>query len=178
MISAIETPRLQLRPMTAEHFEAYARIRTDPHVARFLPPQDRVVVLGRAMAGARSWQEHGYGPFSVIDRATGRFLGRINVQLRQGTDELDLGWILRRDAWGHGFAYEATRAVIAWSFGTLEVDYLTAWVRPQNARSVRMAERLGMSLLRTEGAAGQHQYVYALARDWWQELPEREHARG
>ncbi len=65
-------------------------------------------------------------------------------------DEAEVAWVLRREEWGHGYATEAARACADWGFREFAYPYLTAMIRPENARSVRVAERLGMTLLRDD----------------------------
>jgi Acetyltransferase (GNAT) domain len=59
--------------------------------------------------------------------------------------ETEIGWLPRPDTWGHGFAIEAARACADGGFRNLDVPYVTAMIGPDNLRSVRVAERLGMT---------------------------------
>ena len=72
--------------------------------------------------------------------------------------------MLRRDAWGNGYATEAARACLGWSFAELDVPYLTATINPDNVRSTRVAERLGMTPLREDVPLGDPVVVYSLDR--------------
>lgn len=58
--------------------------------------------------------------------------------------------MLRPEAWGHGYATEAARACAGWGFREFGYPYLTAMIRLQNNRSIRVAERLGMTPLRED----------------------------
>jgi RimJ/RimL family protein N-acetyltransferase len=82
-------------------------------------------------------------------------------------DETELGWVFRRDAWGHGYATEAARACRDWGFCSLSVPYLTAMIQAANDRSAAVARRLGLSPLRTDVLLGTKVVVYALSRDDW-----------
>jgi RimJ/RimL family protein N-acetyltransferase len=98
----------------------------------------------------REWEERGHGLVAILERAGGRFLGRSGLKYWPQFDETEVGWVLRPDVWGHGFATEAGRACVEWGFATLGLPYLTAMIRPDNHRSIRVAERLGMRPLRSD----------------------------
>jgi RimJ/RimL family protein N-acetyltransferase len=79
-----------------------------------------------------------------------------------------VGWVLRREAWGQGFATEAARACAGWEFGNLDIPYLTAMIRPENEPSIRVAERLGMTPLRDDVLFDDAVVVYSVKRRDWQ----------
>ena len=72
--------------------------------------------------------------------------------------------MLRRDAWGQGYATEAGRACIEWGFSEFDVPYLTAMVNARNVPSIRVAERLGLAPLRDDLLLGEPVVVYGLDR--------------
>jgi RimJ/RimL family protein N-acetyltransferase len=100
----------------------------------------------------------------VLDRASGRFRGGAGLKHWPQFEETELGWALRRDAWGRGYATEAGRACIEWAFAAFSMPYLTAMVGAANVRSVRVAERLGLTPLRDDVLLGDPVVVYALHR--------------
>ena len=71
--------------------------------------------------------------------------------------------MLRPDVWGHGFATEAGRACLEWGFRQFDLPYLNAMIQPDNARSIRVAERLGMTPLRRDALVDIPVVVYCLA---------------
>jgi RimJ/RimL family protein N-acetyltransferase len=146
----IETERLELRPLTIDDVDAYLGLHADPDVAHFLGEMDRELAVARLQRDARQWEERGCGLFKVTHRDDGRFVGRVGLRYWPQFDETELGWTLRREEWGHGFATEAAAAVATWGFRELPVEYLTANIEPRNARSIAVAERLGMTRLRDD----------------------------
>ncbi len=60
-------------------------------------------------------------------------------------DALEIGWRLAREAWGQGFATEAARAAVAFGFHELELPEIVSFTVPENVRSRRVMERLGMT---------------------------------
>lgn len=139
-----------MRPLTIDDLDEYLALHSDPEVIRFLGAMDRSLATARLEADERQWEERGCGLFKVTHREDGRFLGRVGLKYWPQFDETEVGWTLRRDEWGHGFATEAAAACAGWGFRVLPVPYLTSCIEPHNARSTAVAERLGMAPLRED----------------------------
>ena len=143
----LDTTRLILRPPRAEDFEAWAVFAADPKVARFLGgPQPRAVAWRGFIGMAGAWSLYGFGMFSVIEKASGRWLGRVGPWRPEGWPGGEVGWALVPAAEGRGYAFEATVAAMDWVFSVLGWDTVIHCIAPGNARSVRLAERLGSRL--------------------------------
>jgi RimJ/RimL family protein N-acetyltransferase len=160
------TERLRLRPFAPEDFEAHAVICADPEVMRFiragaLSRNDAWWQLARYLG---HWQLRGYGLWAVEDRATGRLVGHLGFLEPEGGHGFEMGWALAREVWGKGYAYEGTRAALDWAFTELGRDRVACLIRPENARSIRLAERLGGKLESEVEDAGQRLLVYGIAR--------------
>jgi RimJ/RimL family protein N-acetyltransferase len=161
----IETDRLLLRPLATADLDEVAAMHAMPEVIRTMGTFERSSSLARLERNEQEWRERGYGLMAVVERATGRFLGRSGLKYWPQFGETEVGWVLRSDVWGHGFATEAGRACIEWGFGSLGLTYLTAMIRPDNDRSVRVAERLGMRLLRPDVLLDIPVVVYVIERN-------------
>ena len=109
----------------------------------------------------------GHGRVAIVERATGRFLGRTGLKYFAQFRETEIGWLLRPDVWGHGFATEAARACVDWGFRNLDVPYVTAMIGPENLRSIRVAARLGMTPLRADVLLDEPVDVYSISREEW-----------
>jgi RimJ/RimL family protein N-acetyltransferase len=160
----IETERLLLRPIELADLDALVSLHADLEVTQFIGTLDRDAAIARLRLAAREWQQYGYGMFAVIARSNDSFLGRAGLKYWPQFDETELGWALRRDAWGYGYATEAARACVKWGLCELAMPYLTAMIQPANVRSVRVAERLGMAPLRNDMLLGETVVVYAVNR--------------
>jgi RimJ/RimL family protein N-acetyltransferase len=136
----------------------------------------------RLQKDAVLWEERGYGLFRLTHRDDGRFVGRVGLRYWPQFDETEVGWTLRPEEWGRGFATEAAVAVTDWGFRTVPVPYLTANIQPENARSIAVAKRLGMTPLREDvldGIAaiggqvvdGIEAVIYAIRREAWAARP-------
>ena len=159
------TPRLVMRPLGPEHLPDLLDLYADPEVGRFLKPLDEAAHLRRIEEAQRMWATRGHGRVTIAERRSGRFVGRGGLQHWPQHDEVEVTWALRRDAWGHGYATESGAAWVRWGFEHLRIPYLTAYVAPENDASRSVAERLGMSVLRTDVHHDLPVLVYAVRRD-------------
>jgi RimJ/RimL family protein N-acetyltransferase len=145
----LETARLILRPPQAEDFEALVAFFADEETMRHLggvqPPTAAWRMLC-TMAGA--WSICGFSLFSVIEKATGRWIGRIGPWQPDGWPGTEVGWGLVRDVWGRGYATEGARASIDYAFDVLGWTEVIHCIEPENAPSCAVATRLGATLLR------------------------------
>jgi RimJ/RimL family protein N-acetyltransferase len=160
----IETERLRLRPMEIGDLDEFVALHADPEVTEFIRPLDRTAAEERLRRDEVEWRERGHGLLAILDHESGSFLGRCGLKHWPQFGETELGWALRRGTWGHGYATEAARACVEWGFAELDVPYLTAMVNPDNVRSIRVAERLGMAPMRDDVLLGDPVVVYGLDR--------------
>lgn len=138
------TPRLILRPPNEDDFEAWAAFHADEHTMRFLGGvQPRSVAWRGLCAMAGAWSIRGYAMFSVIDRATGRWMGRIGPWMPDGWPGTEVGWGLAREFEGHGYAHEAAVAAIDYVVDVLGWADVMHIIDPHNAPSIALAQRLG-----------------------------------
>jgi RimJ/RimL family protein N-acetyltransferase len=144
------TERLLLRRWTETDREPFARLNSDPRVTEFLPRnlsrEESNELADRIEAGFR---EHGFGLWAAERRADGVFLGYIGLAVpsfrAHFTPCVEIGWRLAADAWGQGLASEGAEAVLAHAFGALELAMIVSFTVPQNRRSRRVMEKLGMT---------------------------------
>ncbi|MDQ2630436.1 MAG: GNAT family N-acetyltransferase [Actinomycetota bacterium] len=158
--ATIETERLLLRPVALEDLDEVVRLHEDPEVARFMGTPDREWLEGWVEGSDGEWAELGYGRMAMLDRDSGAFLGRTGLKRWPQFEETEVGWALRPEARGRGLATEAARAVLGWS-GQFDLPYVTAMIRPDNAPSIAVAERLGLSPMREDELLGVPVVVWA-----------------
>jgi RimJ/RimL family protein N-acetyltransferase len=160
----IETKRLLLRPMEMYDLDELLAVHAEPAVVRFMGSLDRQRAVERLRLDQRDWHDRGHGLMAVIERESGRFVGRTGLRYWSGFDETEVGWVFHPEVWGRGFATEAARACVRWGFRSLEVPYLTAMIRPANRRSIRVARRLKMKPARNDTLLDIPVVVYRLDR--------------
>lgn len=165
---SVETERLRLRAVEPGDVEELVRLHEDPEVAKYMGVRDREWYEWRVGASESEWAERGHGFVVVLDASSDRFLGRTGLKFWPEFGETELGWVLRPEARGHGFATEAACVVLDWGFENLNVPYITAMIRPGNDPSVAVAERLGMETGRRDELNGDPVDVYSIEREVWE----------
>ncbi len=167
MSVAIETDRLRMRPLVMADLDDLVELHVQPEVSQFMRALPRELAIERLNACEREWHDRGHGLLAILSRDSGRFLGRAGLKYWPQFNETEIGWVLHPDVWGHGYATEAASACAEWGLRTLGAGYLTAMIRPDNARSIRVAERLGMTPLRDDVLLDIPVIVYSINRDSW-----------
>lgn len=162
--AVLSTERLVMRPLTLEYLPDMLELYSDPQVTRFLKPLDRAGQVRRLRENEEMWRRRGYGRVAIHDLATDRFLGRGGLQYWPQFDEVEVGWVLRADAWGNGWATGAGGAWADWAFEHLDAPYVTACISPDNHPSRGVAERLGMQVIRRDVLHDREVLVFALQR--------------
>ena len=143
----LETERLLLRPFEERDLDEYAAILADPEVVRYLgqDPNSRDDAW-RSMAGFLGHGVlRGYTNNVVVEKASGRLLGRCGLWRPEGWPGLEVGWTLGRSFWGHGFATEAAVAWREYAFSVLGAVELCSVIHPDNSASIAVARRIGHS---------------------------------
>jgi RimJ/RimL family protein N-acetyltransferase len=147
----LRTERLLLRAWRATDREPFAAMNADPEVMRFIGSGALHAVASDEMRARlrREWARTGHGLWALERAEDGAFLGFCGLTSPAWGGpgvhgEIEVGWRLRRDAWGHGYASEAARAALDVAWRDLGLAGVIALVHPENERSLGVAERLGM----------------------------------
>lgn len=144
----LETERLRLRPTAMADFPRWAELMADPEAARFIGgPQPPEVAWRGFMTMAGAWALTGTAMFSVIEKSSGLWLGRIGPWRPLDWPGTEVGWALHPDAQGRGYGLEAATAALDHAFDVLGWTDVIHCIDPDNAPSRRLAERLGSTNL-------------------------------
>ena len=159
------TPRLAFREMTPDDLDDVAALLGDPEVMRYYPhPKDRAEALAWIAWNQRLYREHGFGLWLLNLRDGGEFVGDCGLTPQQvdGVTEVEVGYHVRADLQGRGYATEAAAACRDHARDVLAVRRLVAIIVPDNTPSRRVAERIGLRFDRaTTSRSGQPVHVYA-----------------
>jgi RimJ/RimL family protein N-acetyltransferase len=140
----LQTERLTLRPIAMEDFPRWAEMMADPEAAKFLGGAQPASTAWRGfMTMAGAWSLTGVSMFSLIERETGLWLGRIGPWQPQDWPGTEVGWGLHPDAQGKGYGVEAATAALDYAFDVLDWTDVIHCIDPDNTPSRRLAERLG-----------------------------------
>jgi ribosomal-protein-alanine N-acetyltransferase len=141
----LETERLLLRELVPEDVDWMHPIFSDPETMRFYPAPFAVEQTRSWIAwGSGTYASRGFGLWAVVRKDDGVPLGDCGITLQpvEGADLLEVGYHLRRDQWGHGYASEAARAVRDHAFAVLDALTVVSIVAPANVRSRGVASRI------------------------------------
>lgn len=146
-----ETQRLLARPPSGDDRSTYHSHFSHPRVEGWLrpsplPPFD-ARSLDELLAGDRAhWEDHGFGPWILIEKESGEFAGRGGLAWAsiEGIAEIELPWSIEPRLQGKGLATEAAEAACAWA-RELGFQEVIALILPANRASQRVAEKAGFS---------------------------------
>ncbi|MFN3213633.1 MAG: GNAT family N-acetyltransferase [Henriciella sp.] len=168
----LETDRLILRPPQKEDFDPWVAFHADADVMKYLGGVQGPELTWRsvcAMTGA--WTIEGFSMFSIIEKATGNWIGRLGPWRPNGWPGTEIGWGLARSAWGNGYATEGATAAMDYAVDHLGWTEIIHTILPENTGSVRVAERLGSRYLRKAPTPppfeGMMWDVYGQSADEW-----------
>ena len=173
------TERLLLRPLRLEDFDPWVELMSNAEATKFLGgTQPRPAAWRGFMCSAGAWYLTGVAMFSVIEKASGQWLGRVGPWQPEGWPGPEIGWAISPHVWGHGYATEAAAATIEWAFASLGWHEIIHCIDPDNLASQRVARKLG-SRLRGPGRLpapfdDSRIEIWGQSRDDW--LSRRPHA--
>ena len=179
----LETQRLMLRRFTMADADDLVSLDADPDVMRFVTggvPTSRDEIENEVLPAFLGYYERyeGFGFWAAVEKATGEFLGWFHFRPvpDAAPGEVDLGYRLRKSAWGKGYATEGSRALIGKGFTEFGVQRVVAEAMVINAASRRVMEKAGLKLVRTFHQSWPHpiegdefgDVEYALDKADWQ----------
>jgi RimJ/RimL family protein N-acetyltransferase len=146
----LKTPRLILRRWAKDDLAAFAALNADPEVMAHFPSTideaETAILIARFEV---SFEENGFGPWAVEiawARTLIGFCGLLRPQFEAHfMPAVEIGWRFSRGSWGNGYATEAAEAAMAYGFDEAGLDEIVSFTVPDNDRSRRVMERLGMT---------------------------------
>lgn len=185
----LETERLQLGRFTDDDVENLVELDSDPDVMRFINggrPTSRDEIENEFLPAVLDHYERfaGYGFWAAVEKSTDRFVGWFHLRPAEGAPpgEVELGYRLRRSAWGKGYATEGSRALIRKGFAELGVQRVVASTMVVNGASRRVMENAGLRFARAfhqpwpDYIDGEEEgdVEYALLRSEWERATAEE----
>jgi RimJ/RimL family protein N-acetyltransferase len=168
--NVIETSRLILRPPTLQDLDHWVRFAGDQktmlHLGGVNPPS---MAWRSLMTMIGSWSAHGFGMFSVIEKNSQQWIGRIGPWQPLEWPGTEIGWGLHADFWGRGYAFEAAAATIEWAFERLAWREVIHTIASENTASIALAEKLGSTFQRKATLPAPMNLEVGV----WQQTPEQ-----
>ncbi len=153
----METERLLIRRITRKDMDALLAIMGKPEVMyaweHGFTKKDVRKWINRQLT---RYRKDGFGYFAVILKESGALIGQAGLMKStiNGNEAIELGYILNNTYWHNGYGTEAARACLEYAFGELGLKTVCCSIRPENEASIRVAEKLGMTL------CGNHTVIY------------------
>jgi RimJ/RimL family protein N-acetyltransferase len=183
LLEVLETERLTLRQFTPDDVDNLVELDGDPEVMLYLTggrATPREEIEGEVLPWFLQYYERsdGYGFWAAVEKATGEFVGWFHLRPRDDgpADEPELGYRLRRSAWGKGYATEGSQALIEKAFTDLGAQRVWAETMVAHSASHRVMEKAGLKFVRTfhqdwpDKIEGEEEgdVEYALTRSEWE----------
>ena len=127
----------------AEDFEPYAQFMAHEDTRFIGGPQVRSVAWRSFISVAGAWVIQGHSMFTVIEKSTGRWVGRLGPWVPEGWPGQEVGWALSPETWGKGYATEGAAAAMDWVFEHRGWTDCIHSIHPDNVASQKVAQRLG-----------------------------------
>jgi RimJ/RimL family protein N-acetyltransferase len=148
-MNVIETERLLLRTWEARDAQAFYHINQDPKVIEYLlGPLSLQEINDFFVEKNQQFAAHHYTLFAAVEKRTEQLIGFIGLNSPTWTAHftpcVEIGWRLGSQYWHQGYATEGAKAVLAYGFTHCGLDEIVAFTVPQNLRSIRVMEKLGM----------------------------------
>jgi RimJ/RimL family protein N-acetyltransferase len=127
-----------------EDLDPFATMMADEDTARFIGGiASREVTWRGLMTMIGAWHASGVSMFSVVDKASGRWVGRLGPWMPEGWPGSEVGWAIVRDCWGRGYATEGAAAAMDFAFNRLGWADVIHAIAPDNVASQQVARKLG-----------------------------------
>lgn len=169
----IETARLLLRPYTPQDLDELAPILSNPEVMRYSPtgpiPKDQIkeVTQKTLQFFIKHWQQHGFGVWAVVEKATAELIGHCGLNFLPNSPEVEVLYRLDKAYWNQGIASEAAKASLRYGFEQVKLDRIVAITAPEHIASRRVMEKCGLKYEKNAQFYNLDVVYYALARSEW-----------
>lgn len=165
----LETDRLIMRLPVESDLDGWAAFDSDERATEFFGgPKSRASSWEMLSAVAGMWALRGCGLFSVFEKKSGLWIGRVGPWKPEGATA-EIGWAILPSSWGKGYATEGARAAIDWAINSLGWTQICHCIDAENAASIRVAHKLGAQWLRVDhDAHGKPTQVYGQSSEHWQ----------
>ncbi len=148
-----ETPRLILRRFTIADAYLIQELNSDLEILKFLhePPIENLNQAKTMITTLILPQyKKDLGRWAINTKNNNEFIGWCGLKYRSDRDEIDLGYRLKKRAWGKGFATEAAAHTLEYAFKKLQLQLITGRAHIENTASLKILEKIGMQFSREE----------------------------
>lgn len=166
----LETERLILRPLTANDIDGVFALRKDAEIMRYIrePQKSREEAASWIKLVSSRWESEKIGFCAVIEKISEAFVGWCGLWVLKESGEIEVGYAVSQQFQGKGYATEAAEACLAYGFKQLNLRKIAAVARPENERSRRVMEKLGMKYNGLGKFYGAQLAHYSIVKSDWE----------
>lgn len=159
-----QTSRLSLRQLNPSDAPAFYSLNQNPKVIQYTGDTafESEEAAREFLKNYKDYQNHGYGRWAVIEKASGAFLGWCGLKYVPEVDETDIGFRFFEQYWGKGYATESAKACLDYGFETLQLKSIIGRAMAENTASVKVLEKLGMVFEREFDFAQHRGLIYRI----------------
>ena len=164
----LETGRLRLREFIPQDADALEAVLGDAVSMQYYPaPFDRQGVEAWIARNLERYRRDGHGLWAMLLKDSGQLIGDCGCILQEveGKNEVEVGYHVRRDLCGNGYATEAAQACMKYAFTKLGARRVISMIRPENLQSIRVAEKNGLTCEKIIFWRGYEHCIYARQKD-------------
>lgn len=165
-IENLETERTIMRKLTKEDATHFYTLNLDEEVLKYTgdKPFENLQASIDFLTNYDQYEKYGVGRLAVIDKETSEFLGWCGLKFSEDKNEYDIGFRFYKKHWNKGFATETAKKCLDFGFNKLKIEKIVGRAMTENIGSIKVLEKLGMTLKENFDFEGQKGVIYELKR--------------
>lgn len=163
----LETERCLVRETTVEDVDDFYRLYKDEEITRYMEPlfEKREEEIEYTKSYIKNIYEfYGFGMWTIVEKTSGNVIGRAGVSYREGYELPELGFMIGKEFWRQGYAYEVCRAILDYMYENYEMEQIYIFIEPQNSPSIHLAKKLGAGFYKEKCMGNCDGYIMKLPR--------------
>jgi len=149
----LETQRCLIRETTVEDVDAFYELYKDKEITEYMENlfEDRDEEIEYTKSYIKNVYEfYGFGMWTIVEKASGKIIGRAGVSYREGYELPELGFMIGKAYWRQGYAYEVCYAIANYMHENYEMEQIQIFIEPKNTPSILLAKKLGAYLYKEQ----------------------------
>jgi len=165
-IEILETERTIMRKLTKEDANHFYTLNLDQEVLKYTgdKPFENLQASIDFLTNYDQYEKYGVGRLAVIDKETSEFLGWCGLKFSEDKNEYDIGFRFYKKYWNQGFATETAKKCLDFGFNKLKIEKIVGRAMTENIGSIKVLEKIGMTLKENFDFEGQKGVIYELKR--------------
>lgn len=161
----LETDRCLVRETTVEDVDVFYELYKDKEITEYMEPlfEDRDEEIEYTKSYRKNIYEfYGFGMWTVVEKTTGKVIGRAGVSYREGYDLPELGFMIGRAYQRKGYAFEVCKAIVNYMYENYDMEKIQIFIESQNTPSILLAKKLGATFYKEKCMGTCDSYIMKL----------------